>query len=490
MTIDSDDNPYRKKHTYDPFVMGVEPIEIDPRDEPLHCVAFNERWLPVVLGSLRPLTWDETWIAPDAVQIQQAEYATRLLTMFMNDGSCIMFFLRQNPSDPCQLQYSQDGELWFLAFDYSLCLNQPSETPPVSITDLERIRELLQDLRDLYNGNINNVIENTIDTHAYFNAAMCLALDLLIHATSQMLIATKRQKEANAVDKVFDAFSPFLVSLLIFAGVPTLLAGFVAAVYVIVTREWVMGTIDSITIEELEDQDAINDVICVAYNNLRDGLIPTITELRDAFDPVQFATGTPAAYIAETMYRMAGEGSDFYLGFIDYIDDTYELAEAGLLADNCLPCVTSSCWAWDFTETSDGWNAFTGNAVYAAPYWDTVFSTHDRVYIENEMLFDQIITQVSITYEGASSAAYPNSEVFAARNGVSEANIINSPRVRYENGVNTVVFDVDREFVAGDKLIVGLFRASSNVNINIRAVSIAYTPLTGETPAYNGGEAC
>lgn len=158
------------------------------------------------------------------------------------------------------------------------------------------------------------------------------------------------------------------------------------------------------------------------------------------------------------------------------------------------------CRVWDFTAGANGWSAFPLNSVaqasFSAPYWDRVFgdaggavSTGSRVYIQYTLPADMEITQVSVTYEGNSTTTFPDAEVFIAKNNVG-AGVYNSPRVAYANGVNTKVFADDETFNAGDELIVGVFRNTSNVTLNIREIEIVGTRLGGAAPSWSDGADC
>lgn len=83
------------------------------------------------LAHLAQWTAWETDPAKRAAQAAQAWKIANELTRsnWMSGGECdVPCAFRQNPDDPCQLEYSQDGgETWLLMFDYSLC---PTYAPP------------------------------------------------------------------------------------------------------------------------------------------------------------------------------------------------------------------------------------------------------------------------------------------------------------------------------------------------------------------------
>lgn len=90
---------------------------------------------------------------------------------------------RQNPSNPCQLQQSfNNGISWSLAFDYSLC---GSGEPETTLTDILAAIQALQDLLELYNGDVTNISDDLVygdSDDGIRDNALCFAVGLYLDA--------------------------------------------------------------------------------------------------------------------------------------------------------------------------------------------------------------------------------------------------------------------------------------------------------------------
>ena len=116
------------------FPFPVALVNTDPDAEPLVSVCFNKQWLPYVVTCLYQLVLQATWDTsdPDALNLVQARAMT-LISMFIQGcnppdpnaqpgvGGDEDYMLRQNPSNPCELQFSVDGTHWCTWADLSLC---------------------------------------------------------------------------------------------------------------------------------------------------------------------------------------------------------------------------------------------------------------------------------------------------------------------------------------------------------------------------------
>lgn len=122
------------------FRVPVVVPDTDPDAAPLVTVCFNAAWLPYVLGCLKQLMLQATWQTTDPAVINLVqERAATLMYLFIKgcnlpesgapgggpDGEDGMW--RQDPDNPCLLQFSADGQCWCTVFDASKCNPNPTQ---------------------------------------------------------------------------------------------------------------------------------------------------------------------------------------------------------------------------------------------------------------------------------------------------------------------------------------------------------------------------
>lgn len=133
-----------------PFPSFPHPVPVpgvNPANEKLVKVCFNERWLPYILGALWQLTEYATWDTTDPVVMEETiAQAGHLLYLFQRATRCTPdltasagaegaedIMIRQNPDNPCLLETSINGTDWCPFADLSKCLNFPVQ--PASGTE-------------------------------------------------------------------------------------------------------------------------------------------------------------------------------------------------------------------------------------------------------------------------------------------------------------------------------------------------------------------
>lgn len=124
---------------YGSFPIPVSPPGIGPFDGELKYIPINCAWLPYIAGALTQLLLQSTWrVNSDdelfRVQGQAFDLIAKisciqlpsladLCTQFGNSGAeTEEFMIRQNPSNPCELQTSVDGINWCTFADLSKCI--------------------------------------------------------------------------------------------------------------------------------------------------------------------------------------------------------------------------------------------------------------------------------------------------------------------------------------------------------------------------------
>lgn len=123
------------------FPFPVALVNTDPDGAPLVSVCFNREWLPYVVTCLYQLVLQATWDTtdPDALNLVQARAMT-LISNFIQGcnppppnslpgaGGDEDMMIRQNPDNPCELQFSVNGTTWCTWADLTLC--HPAVTQP------------------------------------------------------------------------------------------------------------------------------------------------------------------------------------------------------------------------------------------------------------------------------------------------------------------------------------------------------------------------
>lgn len=128
------------------FPTPVKPIGVGPLEGPLVSVSFNYQWCQVIVGSLSQLLLNTTWdVATQDELTAIQENVFDLMSAFCANpppagppiiaqvGASEDFMLRQNPTNPCELQTSVDGTNWCTWADLSKCLantQQPGSGTP------------------------------------------------------------------------------------------------------------------------------------------------------------------------------------------------------------------------------------------------------------------------------------------------------------------------------------------------------------------------
>src|SRR5690348_3546194 len=117
------DSPFA--HPVSSYQHPVAPPGVEPDRQPLIYVGFNFAYLAYIVGSLKQLLLQSTWrvASPSELNLTQKRIFT-LLNLFStyidtapvlgssgaDEGDLNM--IRQNPSNPCELQTSIDGVTW------------------------------------------------------------------------------------------------------------------------------------------------------------------------------------------------------------------------------------------------------------------------------------------------------------------------------------------------------------------------------------------
>lgn len=287
--------------------------------------------------------WKRSYIEGDRTAVQISQMFKQLLfeTFTITDtceGNNEMFLLRQSPDDPCLLQQSIDGGVtWLTAFNYALCGAGGGGTTNINISIAQTY---IQDLRDIYNIDINLIGAKLGNNDASTNSALCHALGVLVRGA--LSGALERIRSGNNQNLLIQAVGGgvAIASAFIF-GTPV--AGFATAVGVAV------GLVASAVINNMNEQE-IEDVLnsptllkelqCCAYQALVNTK-PTELSFSQAFS--NCTDLSPQASNMIPVLQDVVSNFDAFLAFMEGANQAYDYAENGILGNSCENCI-SPCY--------------------------------------------------------------------------------------------------------------------------------------------------
>lgn len=355
----------------------------------------NDRYRAAFRGLLWQLgkwyNWEKSYTPGDTRAKEAAEYWREILHLYLDIGceGTTMFELRQNPDEPCLLEQSTDGGLtWAPAFDYSLCAGG-GVGAAVNITMNNQL--IINTYIANYTGTPSSVNENAPDD--YFSdgtdareMALCMALDAYITSYCE---EWRRKAEWTLLG---------VLAALFLAAVPGI--GWVA---VIVGAGAAYAT--SVALNAVKDRDAIEDVICCAYDALL-GQTINAANFEACLNNCSFTPGSNAAIVRDFVASDLGEQGNL-LAFYDSLGKAYLMALAG--AEMCV--CTDTSWVADFLG-GDGNDFITPVSYYSDGQWTSlpVYNASPEYYaalahgtartgmVKIEPGYPFTITEVSMTY--------------------------------------------------------------------------------------------
>jgi hypothetical protein len=334
-------------------------------DSPFVCLRINLSWLPHLFGALSTLTEWDAWTGDDfgysgRMQIEELLYAMTRETGCTDLGENLL--LRQNPTNNCQLQQSQDGGLtWTLAFDYSKCKNR-SQTIINNISIDNSSKTFVENNSNEWNDSSQNlsIFAPTV-IYDGNNSANDLKRDQALCYAIQVLMSTFREALLQADDPFID-LGAIAVGILSVIGIG--LSG--GAALPVIVGGIVSSGVGQRILNALGDAgfgggfDAqYDDIVCYIYTNMK-GETPSQTNFQNSFD------GYPDATL-EAIFTPLFDDLDIYLLFIRAIEEAYGISEYAELP-------SCPCEEWEFIvnfEQSDGgFTPFEYNSYFPAT-WQT-----------------------------------------------------------------------------------------------------------------------
>ncbi|GAJ24353.1 unnamed protein product, partial [marine sediment metagenome] len=200
-----------------------------------------------------------------------------------NCPDCQMEF-RDNPLDPCEVQYSNDGETWQTMFRKDVCT-------PMGMSDVINITESKTEIENNYTtyaGDILNVAPDWEYVEGETDLALCWTIDFFVDWIARVTIAEKLKD--NDVKELIDVLwedAAEQISLGIVAGLATVnlpaAAGAAAAWAVVEVITEFLEWIFEVDISSFEDDDALQAVKCWMWDSIR-GETPQWNEWTTSLD--------------------------------------------------------------------------------------------------------------------------------------------------------------------------------------------------------------
>ncbi len=369
MAYKNDNDRMLKIPMYDPRAqpLPVEPVGVF--DGPTVTICINQDWARKhVVNVLYRLAWVDAWTGTDEEVATAVSEANRLISVLSTSSSnCATtgdnLLLRQNPTDPCLLEQSTDGGLtWSTAFDYVLCQSSGLDAT-TSIADLEAqlaaliasFNALSGDIAQLY----PNLVYDMTSEDDIRDLALCAATDAIVDFICELVL--KERENQATIARIGAIILSITSAALTVSGIGSPVGLAIAAVLV----EGYASIWDGVSETILGDEVAKDLVACCMYNTLK-GTTISQTAFEQSLDNCNFTPLSPEAQIAGAIVGMLSD-DDFYIAFIDFLDEKIRPAELGLVSCNCAAPTQTFYLECDFTAGDGGFTpAAAGQAQYSS----------------------------------------------------------------------------------------------------------------------------
>lgn len=366
-------------------------------DTPHRAYLVNESWAKLIMGFV---SWMSTVAVWDNASEDDHAGIQGILEFLSQDGISVgLFELRQSTVDPCLLEQSIDGGYnWTTAFDFALCANG-------GMTSTE-----LASAIDDYNTFVAG-IDDTLATHApsmiYDDTDDDDIRDLALCGALQYLLPSICSQELQARELIAGGMQiAGMIGFLISAGLAIATGGLSLALEVAIASALVIGGFQlfaSLSESVLTDRDAMELVACCQYQSLR-GSDLTKTDFEESADNCGFTFGTNEAQLAGAIAQVI-TNEYYYSLFLDMLEETYKLAELGLIVCNC---PDYNAYEWDFTVDNGGFVQWSTRALWTNGLGWGVNQSNNLVQM-NSVTFDSTGIEY-IEYEISSALAMSPAE--------------------------------------------------------------------------------
>lgn len=320
-------------------------------DEPQHIEAF--------LGQIEALSKWYNWQRDDEKRgasvaiIWKEIFEETLETIYQDICSSEEAFpmLRQAPNKPCTMEYKDINGQWIPFFDFSLCNLFTGSSTILEYTETNNSTVIYQNETTDYEANPNNY-QPQVDV----NAQSVANRDKLLCYALRNIIGTYLEICARDAENV--ARGGVLLSTILSAGAVIAFAPISSVVASLMLGSLAVGGITgalSVQPSEYRDEQAIDEVICHAYNYLKGDLLSR-TNVAGTFNSVPF-TQDSIAYRMSAVLGGLFNRTQTYLAIVNIMME--KIGGVDGLVNECDGCGNVD-WSHTFTfEESEGWYAET-----------------------------------------------------------------------------------------------------------------------------------
>ena len=351
------------------------PPEIGIQDGPTRCYKINKQWAKFLTGMVSWLADMPVWANAE----DEGYSAIDEFEQFLTGDDCMLYRLRQKPTDACILQESIDGgETWTDVFDFSACVTIQDKSYQIAIQN--QVTNVQETFIDIYNSYTTNYAGLPSDVHpnlappagddSALKAALCNAIFELVKKACDSAVSyytesiNQQQSEANFLLAVA-GFT--LTAIALAAAIPSAGSSLVAlgAVAPLIAAGIGLGAglanylVDfwqQHTIDQFQDTQAMDDVTCYLFECLEVGDV-SLEDFRTCLDGT--ITGANQQTILDFI-EILFEHDATYAAFLEKWSNNQEFAEAGINL-HC-PCVPEFYrnWIWDFSNGLGDFTLVTG----------------------------------------------------------------------------------------------------------------------------------
>lgn len=322
-------------------------------------ICLTQREVAILKALLTTAYWSTRWTNLTATPDELDEFVSNLDSQLDgNDcGVCNMEF-RDNPLDPCEVQYSTDGGgTWTTMFRKDICHAAPTSVDIDNIyTDITNI----ETNNTTWAGDITNVAPDWAYVDADSDKALCWAISFYVDMVCDTAIAQIKSENQNNrdmnswLDDLSDMLGAGVVAAIAFFSSNPITLPMVAMTAIAWATTQVVDEIWDWLVtrdySDFEDEDARQAIKCVMYQAM-EGATPQYANWQSSVD---FFSSFGGAYqsIAGAVHKM-NQSVDVYINYMLMME---ELNDISSTLPVC-PCPARWEHTWDFvTHGKEYWD--------------------------------------------------------------------------------------------------------------------------------------
>lgn len=402
-------------------------------------ICLTQRQVAILKGLLITAYWRTRWtnisISDDELQSDIALLDSQLDG---NDCEVETMEFRDNPDDPCEVQYSNDGgETWTTMFRKDVC------PPDVALTAVD-IENTYIDIDNVTTNNTNYAgdIINVAPEWAYEDAgsdnALCYVVNAYVNSICDLAIKqidTKNDENRSQNDWLDDI--AVLIAELVLdvalatAGIGTLPALLIGAVSWASVQfvEYVWDSLVGLSSDHYADQDARDTVACWMYNKLKGGT-PVFAKWSASLDAFEGDNANEVA-IGDTV-ALFNKELDYYINYMMLMEEVNVVQHLlpscacpeELIIDQLVGPTSEDFFGTEFTQPTsiplgnpvDTWSVAPGTWLpISEVYWSVANPEGGQACnIEVVLPDNHLVVQIRVKWGAARPAGFPVGDKNAA----------------------------------------------------------------------------